>query len=378
MPKENDIFVDFESIDEQMEEEKKASQPDYVHMDETAEETEERTQEESAVRKKEEYKEDKKTKDIFGEEFNQVDVVNKNVVKVQHAEDNEKIIELDKMDLIQFYEERYKKESFEYQFVEMKQDKLDNIDELLRENFKDFLVYKKLAGNLSGLTHANRIPQERIRTSQKSVEVKDEKDDKHETKQIITHRNKFDEVDFIEVICNCGETTVIRFDYDDTADYEEEDKKNLYVEEKEHVDPIHNEAEDVFDDLGLADSIEDIDEEDLQSDGFTDLGDSVNDLDEMGSVSEAVETEEVEEEIDVAEEAMFDEDLLSDNSEIETEVVEEENDVAEEAMFDEDLLSDNSEVETEEVKEEIDVTEEAMFDEDLLSDITEEETKEED
>ena len=350
MPKENDIFVDFESIDEQMEEEKKASQPDYVHMDETAEETEERTQEESAVRKKEEYKEDKKTKDIFGEEFNQVDVVNKNVVKVQHAEDNEKIIELDKMDLIQFYEERYKKESFEYQFVEMKQDKLDNIDELLRENFKDFLVYKKLAGNLSGLTHANRIPQERIRTSQKSVEVKDEKDDKHETKQIITHRNKFDEVDFIEVICNCGETTVIRFDYDDTADYEEEDKKNLYVEEKEHVDPIHNEAEDVFDDLGLADSIEDIDEEDLQSDGFTDLGDSVNDLDEMGSVSEAVETEEVEEEIDVAEEA----------------------------MFDEDLLSDNSEVETEEVKEEIDVTEEAMFDEDLLSDITEEETKEED
>jgi hypothetical protein len=293
-----DIYVDFDSINDAMDNDNRAIDPGFIDFDkvddydkldslDNLEELErERNrkkalesidEDESSIRKKDDYQEDKATKDIFEEKFNHVDVINKNVVKVEHAKDNEKIVELDKMDLIQFYEERFKKDSFEYQFVEMKDEKKDSIDSLLKENFKDFLIYKKLAGNLSGINHSTRIPSERLNQSNKTVEVKDDKDIKHQSKQIITHRNKYDEVDYIEVICNCGETTIIRFDYDENADYEEEDKKNLYIEEKEIVEPIENQTEEVFDELGIDDSLDDLDQENQEfQDGFSDLSSSVD------------------------------------------------------------------------------------------------------
>jgi hypothetical protein len=290
-----EIFVDFESIEDAMNEENKKVDPgfidfdksdDYVYQDEEDDDIEIEDPNASAVRKKEDYTEDQKNKDLFNEQFNHVDVINKNVVKGKHAADNEKIIELDKMDLIQFYEERFKKDSFEYQFVEMKEESPDSIDALLKENFKDFLIYKKLSGNLSGLSHANRIPSDKLKSSNKTVEVKDDKDDKKHTKQIITHRNQYDEVDFIEVICNCGERTIIRFDYDENANYEEEDKKNLYIEEKEEVEPINNQTEDVFDELGISDMLDDSMVPPKEDDGHTSMDDFGNVEDEMEVNSE--------------------------------------------------------------------------------------------
>lgn len=95
----------------------------------------------------------------------------------------------------------------------------EEIEEYLLNNFKDFIV----APHISGIKHKggtnNFIPLENIKAEGKTVEIAD----KHITSAsgihqstVMINRTEDGEVESIEVICKCGERTLIKFDYIDT------------------------------------------------------------------------------------------------------------------------------------------------------------------
>ncbi len=95
----------------------------------------------------------------------------------------------------------------------------EEIEEYLLNNFKDFIV----APHISGIKHKagtnNFIPLENIKAEGKTVEIAD----KHTTgpsglhqSTVMINRTEDGEVESIEVICKCGERTLIKFDYIDT------------------------------------------------------------------------------------------------------------------------------------------------------------------
>ncbi len=92
-------------------------------------------------------------------------------------------------------------------------------EEILQKNFKDFLILNKISGNFKGLSGTNRIPRNKVLES-KNIIIEDNPlliDFDEETKNkttVVTHKNEHDEIEYIEVLCECGSKTVIKFDYD--------------------------------------------------------------------------------------------------------------------------------------------------------------------
>lgn len=113
----------------------------------------------------------------------------------------------------------------------------EEIEQYLLENFRDFMALPKVSGTFTKSIEHNLIPKDIVYKTGKTIEIADNlavsKEDLHNT-SVIINRDEAGELESLEVICKCGERTMIKFDYITSHDLE----KNLTEIEDEPIKPI--------------------------------------------------------------------------------------------------------------------------------------------
>jgi len=157
----------------------------------------------------------------FEEEFNRDDVVNR---YNQDDEDinkkskkNSKEVDIDA--LLKYSEEDYLNRKFKNEYSNDNFEITPTDEELLlKKNFKDFLILPSISGKLSGIANSNRIPSENVKQVTGFIEISDEISDEanHNSgnSTMLINRNSRNEITSIEILCKCGERTVIHLDYE--------------------------------------------------------------------------------------------------------------------------------------------------------------------
>ncbi len=180
--------------------------------------------------------------EIFSEEFNKSDVVSskndeqeesKSAVKTR----KEKITQQDLAYILNFDEEKRKNQSFSEGITSKSATSVTGkkeLEELIAEKFLDFLEAPRISGKFRGKSVKNLIPSEFITGTKGKVEITDEpeftRDDEHKT-SVVVNRGENGDVESIEFLCKCGETTVIHFDYEQEVAIS--DNKEVSIDEKE-------------------------------------------------------------------------------------------------------------------------------------------------
>jgi len=111
-----------------------------------------------------------------------------------------------------------------------------NPDELFRiflqENFKDYLLVKKISGT-SDTKHTQKIlPKEKVKENNEKIEVADfysQRSTNQQKTSLIINRNEHSEIESIEVYCKCGEKTIIRFQEKDLLSPTEIEEKGAEI-----------------------------------------------------------------------------------------------------------------------------------------------------
>ncbi|HPI19973.1 MAG TPA: hypothetical protein PKY56_06335 [Candidatus Kapabacteria bacterium] len=157
----------------------------------------------------------------FEEEFNRDDVVNR---YNQDDEDNNKkrnnnSKEVDIDALLKYSEEDYLNRKFKDEFSNDNFIDIPTDEELLlKKNFKDFLILPNISGKDSGIANSNRIPGENVKQDMGFIEISDEipGETNHNSgnSTMLINRNSRNEITSIEILCKCGERTVINLDYE--------------------------------------------------------------------------------------------------------------------------------------------------------------------
>ncbi len=187
----------------------------------------------------------------FGEEFEKEDVVNspeKNSDKKITPEDIDRLVAYD--------DERRKEISFierSYESMGLEEREL-SIDEALQKNFNDFLIAPKISGDNTKPIHANRLPADHIKEGEGVVEILEDKeflDHENEHSSVILNRSPEGELENIEILCKCGEKTLIKFDYaEDDMELTELEGKKLREELNVEADVIQLDShEKIFSDI---------------------------------------------------------------------------------------------------------------------------------
>lgn len=97
--------------------------------------------------------------------------------------------------------------------------KIEDDFDRLRAAFKDYSEFPDISGENTQAIHDNLVPEERLEISRKRVEIMDDPElsakDKDKRSTVIVNRSDEGSIDYLEVFCNCGERTVIKFEYGD-------------------------------------------------------------------------------------------------------------------------------------------------------------------
>ncbi len=158
----------------------------------------------------------------FEEEFDKKKVVNRDLQKAKKITNEGKIQkeisspEFDELsDFSPYSDEERKNQLFQFEYGSSEPVKDD--DEILRNNFKDFLVLKKLAGKSSGLSGTGLYHSDRLIDTGKKIKIYDDPEIKKESRDssanIVIHKNDEGDIETIEITCQCGERTIINLDY---------------------------------------------------------------------------------------------------------------------------------------------------------------------
>ncbi len=107
----------------------------------------------------------------------------------------------------------------------------------LQRHFRDFLSIPKISGNITKAIEKNLIPKNIVLKTGKTIEIADDMphttEITHQT-SIIINRDEAGELESMEVICKCGERTLVKFDYISANDLDED----LTEVEDNPFDPI--------------------------------------------------------------------------------------------------------------------------------------------
>ena len=186
--------------------------------------------------------------DFSFEEFDTKDVVNKTESDHRDTADfnkidepNEQLIDLDfiretigntgssdkkeklksiakKLDVesISNYSDEVRKQNL-FQLEYEQEEEPDEESIRLQNNFMDFLVLKNIAGRKKGFSYLNRIPSDALVDTGDVTEIIDYNEDgsEHKGSTIMIHKNNNEEISHIEVICTCGQRTLIKLDYEE-------------------------------------------------------------------------------------------------------------------------------------------------------------------
>ncbi|NLO20359.1 MAG: hypothetical protein GX121_10895 [Ignavibacteria bacterium] len=157
----------------------------------------------------------------FEEQFDSKDVVNR-YEKEKPTGKKHSTIGLENLDidkLIECSDEEYKKRNFKIEYADDFQENEANEEaNFLKQNFKDFLTLPRISGTHSVKADSNIISGDKIKADSGFIEIPDivanELDANGESSTILVNRNSKNEITSIEILCKCGERTVIDFDYD--------------------------------------------------------------------------------------------------------------------------------------------------------------------
>jgi hypothetical protein len=207
--------------------------------------------------------------DLFDEEFDKEDVVNRYDDEEEYSsydEEEDSISEyrtgdtlgqridvrtlinkkkLDPEDFLNYDNEKRKKKDFRLEYKQKKE--IEEQEKRLQENFKDFLIARRISGKASLSQYKSRLPADILLDSGSTVQIEDEPDIKeHEEKdasKVVINRDENDMITNIVVYCSCGRKTKIEFDYDSFAksDIEKEKQESIldydrYIDNKEEMD----------------------------------------------------------------------------------------------------------------------------------------------
>ena len=176
------------------------------------------------------------------------------------AQDNE---DPDPDSIINYDEEKRKSDSFQPSFLS-NNDNLSN-EEILEKYFKDYLVLRKISGNFTKYPHSSRIPSNILSDSTSQVEINDDPElhdaqTKHNS-SVVVYKNEEGDIEYIEIMCTCGNKTIIKMKYDDVNSAELiRESTTSFVLVKDHDSMENDEAQS---DIAPEDDNESIIPEDL-------------------------------------------------------------------------------------------------------------------
>lgn len=171
--------------------------------------------------------------DPFTEEFDSTDVINKGELKTdvgskgikeqirKDPDFNTKDFSQDDIDqLVNYDHERRKKLSFQSNLGQ--EIEITNKETDLENNFRDYIVYPKISGNSLLRGDKILIPEKHLKKSSKSVEIVDAPKvrNRHSPATIVVNRDDSGDIDNIEVVCNCGDRILLKFEKADLLDLE--------------------------------------------------------------------------------------------------------------------------------------------------------------
>jgi hypothetical protein len=126
----------------------------------------------------------------------------------------------------------------------------EEIQKYLQQNFKDYIKVPKISGKLNKFSETNLLRKEEVKPTGKKLEIVDNLpkglNPKSKT-SILINRDINGEIESIEVLCKCGERTLISFEYSDISD-EEDDLTEIIDEPKETIpfDNLHKVNENIL------------------------------------------------------------------------------------------------------------------------------------
>jgi hypothetical protein len=152
----------------------------------------------------------------------------------------------------------------------------------LQDNFQDYLISKKISGNHKVRFSDKVIAKKFVEESNQQIEVADllhSSGSEVKKTSVLIHRDDDMEIESIEILCKCGERTVIKF-----AQVENMDEKNLndsdavysqtngteIVVDTLDVTPINYLKEEIRNEEQIADELSDEDIEELENDDYDD------------------------------------------------------------------------------------------------------------
>lgn len=171
--------------------------------------------------------------DPFGEEFELDDVINKSelnsdvskkglesAVRKDPEFDTKSFSQDDIDQLVNYDQERRKKLSFESKLNEEIQfDPNDKKD--LENTFKDYIVYPRISGNSNLKGGETIIRESQLKRTSRTVEIVDApKVKEHSPATVVVNRDDRGDIDNIEVVCECGDRILLKFEKADLLDLE--------------------------------------------------------------------------------------------------------------------------------------------------------------
>lgn len=152
--------------------------------------------------------------------------------KKNHFLDNSNLNEDEVDNLIKISDSKRRKLEFEAENDEINKSE----EELLRENFQDYLLAKRLSGSQRSL-QGNLLAADKVKDTGQIAEFTDNHgafDSDHNT-TVEINRNSEGELESIVVYCKCGEKTAINFEYE-----EEGELQTQIINEDTEVKPLQN------------------------------------------------------------------------------------------------------------------------------------------
>lgn len=175
------------------------------------------------------YEDDEDDSNPFDTDFNTVPMEEE---KEHHSHISPLLTEED-LDIIVNYDEG-KRKSLQFKPEFAKNTKSVKIEpDNLHKKFNDFLILPKISGQ-SNIPNTSRLPSDYVKQKGEMVEIADApiKVRKKHHSSVIINREPNGEVESIEVLCTCGERTLIKFDFtDDEKEFDLTEVFNERVEE---------------------------------------------------------------------------------------------------------------------------------------------------
>jgi|GEM_PF-3146516 len=85
--------------------------------------------------------------------------------------------------------------------------------------FKDFLILKRISGDLKRKHKTDLIPRDIVQESGETVIIEiPPEEQEHQNTSLMIHRNEHDDIVKIELVCSCSKKHVIKFLYEETTE----------------------------------------------------------------------------------------------------------------------------------------------------------------